>query len=61
LFKQINEEQNITVNYDTRVNQFNLPDSNRDLATVQVANGEISFETSLLVGEIYWEIILEKM
>ncbi|XP_060878425.1 ubiquinone biosynthesis monooxygenase COQ6, mitochondrial isoform X1 [Metopolophium dirhodum] len=50
LYKQINEEQNITVNYDTRVNQCDLSDSHRDLATVKVANGEISFETSLLIG-----------
>jgi len=53
LYKQINEEQNITVNYDSRVNQCNLSDSHRDLAIVKVANGDISFETSLLVGEIY--------
>lgn len=50
LYKQINEEQNITVNYDTRVNQCDLSDSHRDLATVKVANGEISYETSLLIG-----------
>lgn len=50
LYKQINEEQNITVNYDSRVNQCNLSDSHRDLATIKVANGESSFETSLLIG-----------
>jgi len=60
LYKQINEEQNITVNYDTRVNQCDLSDSHRDLATVKVANGEISYETSLLVGDIYCEFSLKK-
>jgi len=60
LYKQINEEQNITVNYDSRVNQCNLSDSHRDLATVKVANGDTSFETSLLVGEnIYYEFDLK--
>jgi len=55
LYKQINEEQNITVNYGSRVNQCNLSDSHRDLATIKVENGESSFETSLLVGEICYE------
>ncbi|XP_025193787.1 ubiquinone biosynthesis monooxygenase COQ6, mitochondrial [Melanaphis sacchari] len=50
LYKQIKEEQNITVNYNSRVNQCNLPDSHRDLASVQVANEETSFETSILIG-----------
>ncbi|XP_060834424.1 ubiquinone biosynthesis monooxygenase COQ6, mitochondrial [Rhopalosiphum padi] len=50
LYEQIKEEQNITVNYDSRVDQCILPDSHKDLATVKVANGETSFETSLLIG-----------
>jgi len=53
LYKQINEEQSITVNYNSRVNQCSLPDSHKDLATVKVANEETSFETSLLVSETY--------
>ncbi|KAL5239981.1 hypothetical protein ACI65C_007391 [Semiaphis heraclei] len=50
LYKQINEEQNITVNYDSRVNECNLSNSHRDFATVKVGNGGTSFETSLLIG-----------
>jgi len=59
LYKQIHEEQNITVNYDSRVNECNLSDSHRDLATVKVANGETSYETSLLVRKIYYELNLK--
>lgn len=51
LYKQIQDDQNITVNYDSRVNQCSLPKSCRELATVKVANGETTFETSLLVGD----------
>lgn len=50
LYKQIDNNQNITVQYESRVNQCNLPETSRELATVKVANGETTFETSLLVS-----------
>lgn len=50
LYKQIDNNQNITVQYESRVNQCNLPETSGELATVKVANGEATFETSLLVS-----------
>ncbi|VVC33420.1 Ubiquinone biosynthesis hydroxylase UbiH/COQ6,FAD-binding domain,Ubiquinone biosynthesis [Cinara cedri] len=50
LYKQIHNDQNITVQYDSRVNQCNLPETPKELATVKIANGETTFETSLLIG-----------
>lgn len=52
LYKLIHEDPNIAINYDSRVNQCDLSESYRDLASVKVANGETSFETSLLVCAI---------
>lgn len=59
LYKQIHDDQNITVHYDSRVHQCNLPDTERQLATVKVANEDTTFETSLLVGEIFNEYLCE--
>lgn len=53
LYKQIHNDQNITVQYDSCVNECNLPETSRELATVKVANGETTFETSLLVSQIF--------
>lgn len=52
LYKQIQDNTNITVLYDSRVNQCNLPKTSKDLASVKLANGETTFETSLLVSDI---------
>lgn len=49
LYEQVHNDQNITVLYDSRVNECNLPITSSDLATVKIANGETTFETSLLV------------
>lgn len=49
LYKQIHDDQNITVHYDSHVNQCISPKTNRELATVKVANKETTFETSLIV------------
>jgi len=56
LYKQIHNDQNITVYYDAHVNQCNSPETHKELATVKVANGETTFETSLLVREIYYKL-----
>lgn len=58
LYKQIHNDQNITVHYDSRVHQCNLPDTQKKLATVKVANEDTTFETSLLVGEKINELFL---
>lgn len=58
LYKQIHNDQNITVLYDSRVNQCSLPNTSKELATVKVANGDTTFETSLLVCEIHYEFSL---
>lgn len=55
LYKQIHDNENITVHYDSRVNQCHLPETYRELASVKVANKETTFETSLLVSEIYYQ------
>jgi 2-polyprenyl-6-methoxyphenol hydroxylase-like FAD-dependent oxidoreductase len=53
LYKQIHDDPNITVHYDSRVNQCNLPETPSEMATVKVANAETTYETSLLVSRIY--------
>lgn len=58
LYKQIQDDENITVHYDSRVNQCNLPKTNKDLASVKLANGETTFETSLLVSKIWWKRVV---
>lgn len=55
LYKLIHNDQNITIHYDSRVNQCYLPKSCKELATVKVVNGDTTFETSLLVCEILYE------
>lgn len=52
LYKLIHNDQNITIHYNSRVNQCCLPKSFKELSTIKVANGDTTFETSLLVGEI---------
>jgi len=57
LYKQIHNDQNITVCYDARVNHCSSPETHKELATIKVANGETTFETSLLVSEVYYKLI----
>lgn len=52
LYKQIHDDQNITVQYDSRVNQCSLPDTYKEFATVNLVDGKTTFETSLLVNEL---------
>lgn len=52
LYKQIHDDQNITVQYDSRVNQCSLPDTCKEFATVNLVDGKTTFETSLLVNEL---------
>lgn len=59
LYKQIHDDQNITVHYGSRVHQCNLPNTQRQLASVKVANENTTFETSLLVSEIINESCLD--
>lgn len=49
LYKQIHENQNITVHYNSHVNQCISPETERKLATVKLANKETIFKTSLIV------------
>lgn len=49
LYKQIDNDQNIIINYGSRVDQCSSPGTHKDLATVKVANRDTIFETSLLV------------
>lgn len=58
LYKQIHDDENITVQYDSLVNQCSSPETHCELASVKVANGETTFETSLLVGYLYYNLYL---
>lgn len=49
LYEQIHNDQNITVHYDSRVDQCILPETHRELAIVKLAHDKTTFETSLLV------------
>lgn len=50
LYKLIHNNENITLHYDSRVNECNFPKTHRELATVKMANSDTIFETSLLVS-----------